>query len=89
MYGFQALFQSAGQRPIEETRCENADPPDTCPHPDCRRLQLCCLSLIPSQNFLLPPLQLCRGQEAGLHRIHCLFLNFTGTDSFYICGHTK
>ena len=30
------------------------------PTPDCRRLQLCCLSLIPSQNFLLPPLQLCR-----------------------------
>ena len=59
------------------------------PTPDCRRLQLCCLSLIPSQSFLLPPLQLCRGQEAGLHRIHCLFLNFTGMDSFYICGHTK
>lgn len=33
MYGFQDLFQSAGQRPIEETWCEKADPPDTCPHP--------------------------------------------------------
>ena len=59
------------------------------PTPVCCRLQLYCLSLIPSQKFLLPPLQLYRGQEAGLHRMHCLFLNFAGMDSFYICGYTK
>lgn len=33
MYAFQDLFQSSDQRPIKETWCENADPPDTCPHP--------------------------------------------------------
>lgn len=33
MYAFQDLFQSSDQRPIEETCCEKADPPDTCPHP--------------------------------------------------------
>ena len=28
MYAFQDLFQSSDQRPIKETWCENADPPD-------------------------------------------------------------
>ena len=33
MFSFQDLFQSAGQRPIEETCCERADPPGYLPPP--------------------------------------------------------